>query len=203
MSDQSPQGDRLLLVAFGLSGCAALGYEVLWTRLLSLGLGSETLGVLGVLAGFFAGMALGAWVLHDRVRRSPDPLALFVRLELIAAAFAVASPWMLHGLMDTLAATGDSVSGPGVVRAILIGGALLLPGSFCLGATFAALAEDQRRRNASEPSGRGLARLYAANTIGATAGVLLTVHVVLPAVGMGMGAAVLAACGVMAVMVAR
>ena len=46
-------GDRLLLLAFFLSGVAALGHEILWTRLLAFGLGNESLGMLGVLAGLF------------------------------------------------------------------------------------------------------------------------------------------------------
>ncbi|MEM6995892.1 MAG: fused MFS/spermidine synthase, partial [Myxococcota bacterium] len=90
-----------------------------------------------------------------------------------------------------------------VVTAIALGGALLLPGSFCLGGTLAALVESRRRRFVAEPDGRGLGRLYAANTLGATVGVVLTVHVVLPAAGMGLGAALLAGIGLLAVLAAR
>lgn len=195
--------DRLLLVAFGLSGAAALGYEILWTRLVSLGLGSETLGVLGVLAGFFGGMALGSWVLHDRIRNSADPIGIFVRLELVAAGFAVVSPWFLHALIGPLSTmAGDASHGPGAPLSILIAAVLLLPGSFCLGGTLAALVEG-RRRVVGDGDGRGVGRLYAANTVGATAGVLLTVHGLLPTLGMGMGAAVLAGCGVLAALTAQ
>ena len=56
----SAKSDTVLLLALLFSGFAALGYELLWTRLLSLVLGSESLAVLGVLAGFFGGMVFGA-----------------------------------------------------------------------------------------------------------------------------------------------
>ncbi|MBC8068481.1 MAG: hypothetical protein IAG13_09115, partial [Deltaproteobacteria bacterium] len=78
----APVRDAVLLVALLCSGCAALGYEIVWTRLCIPMLGSETLGVLATLAGFFGGMALGAALLHRRATTGADPIGLFVRLEL-------------------------------------------------------------------------------------------------------------------------
>ncbi|MCA9654251.1 MAG: hypothetical protein KC501_30295 [Myxococcales bacterium] len=199
--------DRWLLGAFVLSGAAGLGYEILWTRLLTLGLGSESLGVLGVLAGFFGGMAIGAAALHDRARRSAAPLQLFARLELAAAAFAVISPLWLHWLTGWLPAAvgpmaGDNDSGTALVLSIGIAAVVLLPGTFCLGATLPALVEARRRVCPEDPDGRGLGRLYAANTLGATAGVLGTVHILLPLGGIVGGAIALAVLGVAAAGVA-
>lgn len=200
---QAPRRDRALLAAFFLSGCAALGYEIVWTRALALALGSEILGVLGVLAGFFGGMALGAFVLHDRVRRAINPGHLFARLEIAAAAFAAVSPWILVRLAQFLPRVlgpmaGDNDSPSALVATILVAGIVLLPGSFCLGATLPALVEARRRAFPTEADGRGLGRLYAANTIGATVGVLVTVHVLVPGVGVGLGALVLATIGLCA-----
>ncbi|MEX1365936.1 MAG: hypothetical protein AB1Z98_22605 [Nannocystaceae bacterium] len=203
----TPARDRWLLGAFVLSGAAGLGYEILWTRLLTLGLGSETLGVLGVLAGFFGGMAIGAAALHGRARRAADPLRLFARLELTAAAFAVLSPWLLHALVQWLPGAlgpvaGDNDSGLALGFSIGIAGLVLLPGTFCLGATLPALVEARRRACPDDPDGRGLGRLYAANTLGATLGVLGTVHLLLPLGGVVGGAVVLAGLGAAAAAVA-
>ena len=71
--DERP-GDAALLLAFFLSGAAALGYELLWTRLLGLALGSETIGLLATLAGFFGGMALGAALLHRRAETTANQI---------------------------------------------------------------------------------------------------------------------------------
>ncbi len=193
-------GDRLLLLAFFLSGAAALGYELLWTRLLGLSLGSETLGVLATLAGFFGGMAVGAWALHRRAHTAADPVRLFVTLELIAAGFAVASPHLLHALAGSLPGL---LGGAALWLRITVAVLVLLPGTACLGATLAALAEARRRFHPDDLDGRGLGRLYAANTAGATLGVLATIYLVLPALGYAVGALVPAALGVGAALLAH
>ena len=192
--------DHLLLVAFVLSGAAALGYELLWTRLLGLALGHETLGVLGVLVGFFGGMAAGAAALHRRVLRVRDPVRLFAVLELVAAGYALVSPYVLQALAAAVPPmvgpiAGEADSARALMVAIGVAGAALLPGTFCMGATLPALVEAHRRVHRSQPSSVGLGRLYAANTIGATLGTLGTVHLLLPATGMAVGAAVLSAVG--------
>lgn len=200
--------DRWLIVAFGLSGAAALGYELLWTQLLGLALGHETLGVLGVLAGFFGGMAAGAAFLHPRVKAAANPAAVFVRLELVAAGYALVSPWLLHALATAIPpmlgpVAGDNDSPVALAVALLVSALMLLPATFCMGATLPALVEARRRALADEPEGRGVGRLYAANALGATAGVLLTTYVLLPLLGAGVGAVVLAALGGASAFIAR
>ena len=69
--------DIWLLSAVVISGAVALGYEMMWTRLLSLVVGGELLGILGVLAGFFGGMAIGAFSLSKRAANSKSPLKIF------------------------------------------------------------------------------------------------------------------------------
>jgi spermidine synthase len=208
MRDDATPADGALLLAFFLSGAAALGYELLWTRLLGFALGSETVGMLATLAGFFGGMALGAALLHRRAEVSPDPVRLFIVLELVAAGFALVSPYLLHmlarevpPLLGPLLGAGDT--SVALLASLLVATLALLPGTICLGATLAALATARRRAFRGEADGRGLGRLYAANTAGATAGVLLTVYWVLPSFGYALGAAVPAALGVAAAACAR
>jgi spermidine synthase len=199
--------DRLLLLAFTLSGAAALGYEILWTRLLSLALGNETLGILGVLGGFFGGLALGAWLLHGRARDAASPARLFAVLESIAALYALASPYFLYWLAGRLPpllgmTAADNDTPVALIMSLAISGAALLPGTVCMGATIAALVEARRRVFAADTPGRGLGRLYAANTFGATVGVLGSVYVVLPWLGMAAGSVALSCLGLVAAAVA-
>ena len=63
----------LLYLLFFLSGAAGLGYEIVWTRMFAVGLGHEMPSVLAVVAAFFGGLALGAWLLDGRVARSGRP----------------------------------------------------------------------------------------------------------------------------------
>lgn len=189
--------DHGLLVASFLSGFAALGYELLWTRLLGVSLGHESFAVIGVLAGFFGGMAIGAAVLHGRVHASRDPMGWFVALEGGAATFALVSPFVLQAFADRLPAwvSGTDGGSPSLALAIVLAAVVLLPGTFCLGATLPAMAEAWQRDRDGETSGRGIARLYAANVFGATLGVLVTVHLLLPALGLRGGAWWLGALG--------
>lgn len=203
----APAGEGLLLLALFLSGAAALGYQVLWTRLLALALGSETLGMLGVLTGFFGGLALGSWLLHSRARRSPAPALLFARLELAAALYALASPWLLHELARRLPpllgpAAGANDTAMALGLSVATAGLSLLPGTLPMGATLAAVVEARRRTQPAEAQGRAVGALYAANTLGAMAGVLGAVFVLLPRLGLGWGAAALSALGLAAAAVA-
>src|SRR5213082_977433 len=59
-----------LYALFFLSGGAGLGYQMVWSRMLSAGLGHEMPAVLAVVGAFMGGMAIGAWVLDHRIARS-------------------------------------------------------------------------------------------------------------------------------------
>jgi spermidine synthase len=203
----SAKRDRLLLLAFLLSGCAGLGYEILWTRLLALSLGSEILAVLGVMSGFFGGLALGAWWLQPWIRRARDPLRLFASLEVTAGAWALLSPFLLHRLAATLPlllgpAAGENDTFGALALSVGIAALALLPATLCMGATLPALVEARARLFANEPGDRALGRLYAANTAGAVGGVWLTVYVLLPRGGMVWGAAMLAGISLTAALLA-
>ncbi|MEM8907379.1 MAG: hypothetical protein AAGD05_05985, partial [Bacteroidota bacterium] len=189
MQKSSKLKDHWLLSAIVLSGCAALGYELLWTRLLALVLGGEVLGILGVLAGFFGGMVLGAYFLSERASRSQTPLVDFMRLEAIAAIYGVISPFLIYGLSIFLPrylgpVAGDNNSFSALFLTVLIAGLVLLPATFCIGANFAYLVEARRRLFSKQKKGANMGRVYAANTLGATLGVLGSVYWVMPQLGL-------------------
>ncbi|MDC0722015.1 spermidine synthase [Nannocystis bainbridge] len=207
MSATTGPRDGLLLLAAFASGAAALAYEMLWTRMLALSLGSETVGVLAALAGYFAGLALGAGLLHDRTHRAADPVRLFVLLELVAAGFAVASPHLLQWLARVLPGWLGPVAAAGGAAALAastaVAAAVLALGAAPLGASLAALVEARRRTCPSDQDGRGLGRIYGANTLGAALAALVSVHLVFPALGYGLGAALAALAGAGAALAAR
>jgi spermidine synthase len=186
----------VLLVAFFLSGCSSLGFEMVWLRLLGLALGHESVAMLGALAGFFGGLGAGAWLLDGRIRRSNSPGRIFVRLELVVALFGILSPfWLfwvstiLPSLLGKVVMSNDSPLG--LIVSIVVAGVGMLPGTLCMGATLPALVEARRRTTASESQGANVGWLYGANTFGASVGLLLAVYIILPFFGFGWGAAVL------------
>jgi len=76
IASASPRNDRLgkiVLLAICLSGFTALSYEVVWTRVLSMVLGSSVYAFATMLCAFLAGIALGSWIyarLSLRARRA-------------------------------------------------------------------------------------------------------------------------------------
>ena len=67
---------------FFLSGAAALMYEVVWVRSLSLIFGGTHLAVTTVLSVFMGGLALGSFFIGKRVDAVKNPLRLYGLLEI-------------------------------------------------------------------------------------------------------------------------
>jgi spermidine synthase len=195
--------DTLLLAGFLISGMAALGLELIWIRILGLAFGSESFGMLGVLAGFFAGLALGAASLHRVILRQRRPVLIYIAVEGIIAFYALTGPVFLLPLAETLPRwlgplVGDNRSLAALSLNLLIAMLVLLPATFCMGVTTAALIEAWRRRRTRAENDNTVAWLYAVNTLGATAGILLTMYLLLPALGIAAASAILGAFGVLA-----
>ncbi len=175
----------MLLIAYALSGCAALIYEVVWTRLLTAQMGQSVGAVSTVLAAFMAGMGAGAIAAGSlSARWSPrQALRLYSLLEGVIALSALTLPVALSLLPPVLAfayADGDGRWFPFArVAATLL---LLIVPTAAMGATFPVAAR-AFLTPAGEPSSRTGA-LYAANTAGACAGAALAGFLLLPAFGL-------------------
>ncbi len=106
-----------LLFAVFLSGAAALVYETVWTRSLSIVLGSTVEAASATFAAFLVGLALGAWLIG---RRSPPlryTLHAYIAIELGIAVLAPLCGALLHRHADALALSSDrgrglAASGP-------------------------------------------------------------------------------------------
>ncbi|MEL6659776.1 MAG: MFS transporter [Bacteroidota bacterium] len=202
--NKKPNTDLWLLLAVVLSGAAALGYEMMWTRLLSLVVGGELLGILGVLVGFFGGMAIGAFALSKRAAQTKSPLKVFFLLEGAIALYGSISPYLIHFMSELVPAwigSGSSDSGTlgSLLIIILCTGVILLPATIGMGANFAFLVEARRRYFARQANEKGLARIYAANTFGAVLGIFLSIYIVMPAVGFSGAAVVFSLLGAAAI----
>jgi spermidine synthase len=173
------------LLAYTCSGLAGLIYEVSWTRLLTLEMGRGIAASSTVLAAFMGGLALGA-ALAGRWASTLTPrqaLRAYAGLELVVAVLAVAFSFELRLMAPLFASTyqhGDASVAFSFVRVAVSVLLLLLP-AMALGATFPVAV----RWFASEgqKGSRRAGELYAANTIGAAVGALLSGFVLVPAIG--------------------
>ena len=169
--------------AICLSGLSALGAEVVWTRLLSLMLGATVYTFSLILAVFLAGLAAGSSVgsLVGRVVARPR-LALGVCQMLLGGAVA----WAAYALAFTipfLPVTLQLTPGPwytfqlDLMRCLWV----VLPAACLWGASFPlALAA---AASPGQDAGRLVARVYAANTVGAIIGAAAFSVVLIPWAG--------------------
>jgi spermidine synthase len=161
----------LLLVAFFLSGAAALVFELIWTRLLLLSLGATSAAVGAVLGAFMGGMAVGSAFAGRSFLARRDPIITFALLEGWIGLYGLASPRMLRLVSDVPAELQ-------FVCALI----LLLPATVAMGASLPVLARAFGRDKAWPAAEVG--RLYAVNTAGAVLGPLLAVFALFPTVGL-------------------
>lgn len=181
-------------IALGLmwaSGFAGLGYQIVWTQQASLWLGHEAAAVLAVVAAFFGGLALGAFGFGARIERSARPVRWYVACELVVALWAGVLMLVMAPFGDAaLAVIGVQPSALWQWR-VAFGGTfmVLLPATAAMGATLPAMERLAGQYRLAHGAGRSIATLYAANTFGAVAGVLVSAFWWVPAFGLTRAAA--------------
>ncbi len=165
------------------SGFAGLGYEIVWTRELSLALGTEMMAVLGAIAGFFAGLALGAFALDRPIRCAKSPRSMYAALEAVIGLWGLASIWLLPGAGRTLPSLLGAEPAPALLWAasFALPTLVLLPATAAMGGTLTAL---ERMMSEARGDPRVSAGIYGANTAGAVGGTLICVFFLLPALGL-------------------
>jgi spermidine synthase len=165
------------------SGACSLVYQLAWTREFRLIFGASTLASAAVTAVFVGGLGLGAWRLGARADHAKNPLALYAGLELGVAASAALTPLLVLLAEQVYLATGGSVAlglaGATAVRLLLTTIVLSIP-TFLMGGTLPAVA---RAVTHDDPTRRGVALLYAANTLGAVVGCLAANFALIEALG--------------------
>ena len=178
------------------SGFAALGYQIVWTQQASLWLGHEAAGVFAVVGAFFAGLSLGAFALSGPIERSDVPWRWYAGCELLIALWGVVLVVLLGPATETMLSWIGPAPSPIRHWSVAFAGTalLLLPATVAMGATLPALESALGRRR---DGGRVIGWLYASNTTGAVAGVLLAAFVLVPGIGLLRTALVCAALNVL------
>lgn len=170
----------LIYLLFFLSGAAALVYQVVWVRALTLIFGGSHLAVTAVLSIFMGGLAIGGYVVGRRVDRVEKPLRLYGLLELGIAASALVFAGLMRiypAIYVALAQGRDEAAiYLTIVRMLFAVVALILP-AVLMGGTLPVLSRfvsghpEQLRRH--------LSFLYGFNTLGAVCGAFLAGFVLL------------------------
>lgn len=178
---------RLALAGIGISGFVAMLYEVAWTRLLGLALGSSTHAYSLMLITFISGIAAGGWIIY-RWKRQTNTLDAFAWAEVALAGTLFVSmffydllPWWFILLARNLNRRPETYWIYEVTQGFVCFLVMFAP-AVCLGMTLplvsrVATAELSR-------TGRSVGRVFAVNTLGTVLGAAVTGLVFLPSIGL-------------------
>jgi spermidine synthase len=173
------RGEVLLLAGlaavFVLSGASGLIYQVVWVRMLSLVFGVTAYAISTVLSSFFAGLALGSLLAGRLAPRLRAPLRAYAGAEVLVAVCGLLTPVAFTLARAVYVATYQHLPlhGLGALTLVrfLLAFLLLLVPTTLMGATLPLMLQSSLVRAAA--AARNLSVLYAANTLGATAGTVL------------------------------
>lgn len=157
------------------SGFCSLVYQTVWFREFRLIFGASTLANAAVLAIFMAGLGIGGLVLGRYADRWRRPLNNYANLEFLIALTAAATPFLLDLIRQFYYGLGGTSVLGGVTATLLrlgLTALVLAPSVFFMGGTLPAAAKAVT--DDGDGGRRGLAVLYALNTLGAVTGVVLS-----------------------------
>lgn len=160
-----------------VSGGAALVYQVLWIKQLSLVVGVEVYAITTGISAFFAGLALGGLLFGRLADRFSRPLLLYAGLELLVGVFGVGATLALGTAAEPFAWLEQRIGLLAWVLPFMLVG---LP-AVLMGGTLPVLVRSLTLD--AKALSRAGGRLYAANTAGAIAGTLLTAFVLIAQFG--------------------
>lgn len=160
-----------------LSGIAALIFQVIWIKQLTLIVGVEVHAIAAAVSAFFGGLALGGLLFGRMADRKRRPLRLYAGLEIGSAALALAATLVLGSFAPVFA---DMESHVGALPAWALVFVIVGAPAVLMGGTLPAMVAAIARGGAVSRVG-GV--LYAANTTGAIVGALAPAFLLIPALG--------------------
>lgn len=175
----------ILLLFFFLSGACGLIYEIVWTKLLTLVIGSTTYSITTVLVAFMGGLALGSYLGGRFIDKRGDPLLAYGILEGLIGIYCLLVPFLIN---LTEPAFGwfynryytDQFYLFSLARFAICTFILLLPTTM-MGATLPILSKYYVKRK--KEFGWNVGRLFAVNTLGAVIGSFSAGFLFLPTFG--------------------
>ncbi|MFY9609370.1 MAG: fused MFS/spermidine synthase [Blastocatellia bacterium] len=178
------------LIAFGVSGFVALSYEVIWSRVLALIIGSSVYAFSIMLTTFLIGLAAGASIGARFVDRIRNPMVAFAAIELGVGATCLMGAYLFNDLpyvFIQLYRWVDSTSwGVLLIARFLISSLVMIVPTLLLGSLFPLVVRivSSGEAETERTGGKSAGEAYAANTLGAIAGSFASGFVLIPWVGL-------------------
>lgn len=186
-----------ILAAAAVSGFCALGYETIWSRVLSVLTLNTTYAFSLMLAVLLFGLSIGSCLIRGRLDRLRDPAAWFVTIQVLLALYALSSLLWSSLIVDAahyIVPGGEDTAIPAWFgRPLVMAASLLLVPAVLMGASLPIACK--MYASAIGGIGRPVGRVYAANTFGSVAGSLLVGLIVIPSCGAWWATAICAVLG--------
>ena len=178
-------GLRIAATALGISGCAALVYQVTWTRTLAMVLGPTTYAFSAMAVAVITGLAIGSAIAAWRAPRFPARAMTWLGFVMIAAAAAALAASIaidrLPLVVASLVSRPDVTFGAVLAMQVALAIAIQLPMSIAFGAAFPLAIAAADSTPATVP--RDASVVYATNTLGAIVGAIAASFVLIPTLG--------------------
>jgi len=176
--------DLFVLLSFAVSGLAALVYQVTWTRILSLLLGSSVYAFSLILAIFIFGLAVGTVTTSNLLYRIKYLIRGFGVTQIIiglSSLFIIPLfgriPFVNRWIYENLGQQFHIMQGANFITIL---GLLFIP-TFFMGAQFPIVIKILATK--LETVGQNVGRAYAFNTVGAIIGSFMGGFVLIPTLG--------------------
>lgn len=177
-----------VIAGFAVSGFVALSYEVIWSRVLSLIIGSSVYAFSIMLTTFLIGLAGGAAIaarLVDRIRR---PVQTFALIEVGIGLTSLIGAYLFDDLpyvfVQLYRWVDSSAFGLLLFARFLIASFVIIVPTFLLGSLFPLVVRIISSGKLARATGRTVGDAYAANTVGAIAGSFASGFILIPWLGL-------------------
>jgi spermidine synthase len=177
--------ELLILLSFAVAGLIALVYQMAWTRILSLLLGSSVYAFSLILTVFILGLALGTVITSGYLSRLTDLVKSYGLNQLVIGFSALFSipffariPFVNRWVYENWGQQFDLMQG---ANFLTIFGLLFIP-TFFMGAQFPIVIKIMATK--LETVGQNVGRTYAFNTFGTIIGSFLAGFVFIPLLGL-------------------
>jgi spermidine synthase len=165
---------QTVLVVAGISGFAAMVYQIAWTRALIMSLGSSTYAFTCILAAFILGLGAGSLAVARWVDRWSRPVLLLAAMELgiaLAAIFIVPIHGRMPAIVHDLVTRRHQHYGSLLVAEFALVMAVTFVPTFLMGAVFPLVVRIVG--SAGREAGAAVGQAYAVNTLGTIIGSFL------------------------------
>ena len=177
----------LILLAAFITGTASFIYEISWIRMLSMVLGASTHAFELMLSAFITGLAFGGLWVRRKIDNLDNPIRTTGYIQITMGMMALLTLPLYNYSFELMSffISGLERNDTGyeffMASSHFICLIIMLPTTFCAGMTLPLFTFIMLRQGYGEKS---IGQIYASNTLGAIVGIIFTVFIGMPVLGL-------------------